>query len=136
MFKLLFICNNEETIRLFQEVLDKTDKIYELLIAKTADEAENMLEYRSKHFIDLIFSEYTGQDTLGLLSRLKSDPYLRRIPVIAILGTEEPLTPCYKHQANCCIVDNNDPEIFKSLIEEALKYWTNVIALPDSIISY
>jgi CheY-like chemotaxis protein len=135
-FKLLFISDKEEKIRLFQEALDESDKLYELLYARTAKEAKDILAYRSKYYIDVIFSIYLDPDSLPLLDHLKSDIYLRKIPVILILDSELPLNACYQHQANCCIVNNDDPEIFKSMIMEAVKYWTDVIALPDGIGRY
>jgi hypothetical protein len=131
LFKLLFICNNDKKAGLFREVLEETGMLYELLTAKTGEEAENKLEYRSKHFIDLIFSVYHEQDTLRLLDHLKDDPYLRRIPVILIIGTEHPSGLCYTHYTNCCIADSDEPEIFKKQVQEALHYWTNVVALPE-----
>lgn len=134
--KVLFISDSSEIAGLFRTLPDRVVRNCVLLNVDSNEKAMEMLQFRSKHFIDLIFSDYLGQSSLELLDHVKNDAFLKRTPCIFFLKDEKPLASLYQHKANCCVVYHEDIATFEMLAERALQYWMEVVALPDGVSKY
>jgi CheY-like chemotaxis protein len=72
-------------------------------------------------------------DGLGVLSELKSDPSLRRIPVAVLTSSDRPedVTATYERGGNTYIVKPNSFADLREWLQAVNDFWTEVAVLPE-----
>ncbi len=129
--------DNPADIRLMQEALKESRLTSTLHVARDGVEAlkyfERNIEDESRRFPDLILLDLnlSGSHGFEVLSRLKSDPRLLRIPVIVLSSSarQEDILKSYDLHANCYIRKPVDLEPFVELIQSIENFWSRVARL-------
>ncbi|NHJ24590.1 MAG: response regulator [Candidatus Lokiarchaeota archaeon] len=136
-FEILLVEDNTADIRLTQEAIQKSTITSHLNVVKDGVEAINYLKRIGKYskvkrpdliFLDLNLPKKGG---LEVLSEIKQDTDLRRIPVVilTISANEEDLIKAYNFHANCFINKPLDIKEFYTIMEFICIYWFKIVKL-------
>lgn len=73
------------------------------------------------------------QSSLEVLTTLKSDANLRRIPVIVLSesGQTDAVFQSYFHQGNCYVVTSADAQQLAAIIQQIESFWLEIVTLPS-----
>ncbi|MFA6316770.1 MAG: response regulator [Elusimicrobiota bacterium] len=136
--RILLVEDNAGDVRLAQEALAENGRSHEVLVARDGEAALALLRRpRPAELPDLIFLDLNlpGMDGRELLSKLKADKALRRIPVV-ILSTsqhERDVAHVYDLHANCYINKPVDYDRFLEVIRKVEDFWLTIVRLPRDI---
>ena len=138
MIDILLVEDNEADIQLMVEIL-KEGKIPNDFHVVTDGEAalayvrqEPPYEKAEKPgiiFLDLNLPRKSGHE---VLAEIKSDPALRRIPVVVMSSSEaqEDIAEAYDHHANCFITKPSDLEQYMQVVNTVRSFWLSTAQLP------
>ena len=137
--EILLVEDNPGDVRLTKEAL-KEGKVYSNLHwAKDGVEALEFLRRRGKFsdaprpdiiLLDLNLPKKDGRE---VLSEIKSDDDLKRIPVVILTTSkaEEDVLRSYQLHANCYVTKPVDLEKFIVVIQSIDRFWLTVVTLPN-----
>ncbi len=79
--------------------------------------------------LDLNLPKKTGRE---VLTEIKADPYLRRIPVVilTVSKAEQDIVESYNLHANCYITKPVNLEQFLEVVKSIEDFWLTVVTLP------
>ncbi|MBH8566440.1 response regulator [Nostoc sp. CENA67] len=138
---ILMADDDDEDGMLVREALAESQLPIELYIVRNGEELLDYL-YNRGQYTDIKIAPRPGLILLDLnmpkkhglevLKDIKTDPYLRRIPVVVLTtsGAEEDIYHTYDLGANSFIIK---PVTFTSLVEVITaigKYWFEIVELP------
>ena len=140
---ILLVEDNPDHVLLIKEALAVNNIINEIRVVESGEDALDYLSRRGEYadpatsprptlvILDLKLPKMDGQD---VLKTIKSDPGLKRIPVIVLTTTsqEEEIVKSYKNGANSYITKPIDPEKFFEKIKSFKLYWLITNSLPES----
>jgi two-component system response regulator len=74
-------------------------------------------------------------DGREVLAEIKSDPLLKKIPVIVLTtsSAEEDVTKAYNLHANCYITKPVDFRKFAEIVQSIESFWFSVVKLPGTL---
>ena len=135
--RILMVEDNEGDVLLTRLALKDSKILVELDIVEDGVEAIDYLRHRGKHagaprpdliLLDLNLPRMDGRE---VLTEVKSDPDLRRIPVVILTGSsaEEDLVRAYDLHANCYVVKPVGAEEFAKIVKAIPTFWLSVVAL-------
>ena len=135
---ILLVDDNEGDILLTKEALDDARIINKISIAYDGVEAINFLRklppYRNTDMPDLILLDINlpKMDGTEVLSIIKNDPELRRIPVIMLTtsSAEKDILASYDAHANCYITKPVDLDRFMDVVRTIEDFWISIVKLP------
>lgn len=136
--EILLVEDNHIDVKLTKEALREGKVRNNLHVARDGEEAINFL-YRKGDFAnavrpDIIFLDLNLPriDGREILQRIKTDPNLRRIPVVVLTtsGADEDIVRSYDLHVNCYITKPVDMEQFISVVKAIDNFWFTVVALP------
>jgi chemotaxis family two-component system response regulator Rcp1 len=80
--------------------------------------------------LDLNLPKKDGRE---VLTELKADPRLRRIPVVVLTtsSNEEDILRAYDLHANCYITKPVDLDQFISVVQSIESFWLTIVTLPE-----
>jgi len=136
--EILVVEDNPADIRLMHEALKESGLTTVLHVATDGIHALDSLRRKqhqeSKIFPDLILLDLnlSGCQGFDLLSHIKTDPKLRRIPVIVLSSSsrQEDILKSYDLHANCYLRKPVDLEPFVDLIKSIENFWSRIAKLP------
>lgn len=136
---ILLIEDNPGDARLAREAFTETGVPGELHVVSRGDEALDYVHQRGKYSDvrkpDFILLDWHLPNTSGeeVLTDLKADPNLKRIPVIVITGSQSDVVVenSYTNFANACIPKPNDPEELMDMVRVIKEFWLETARLPD-----
>lgn len=72
-------------------------------------------------------------DGKEILTQVKADSLLRRIPILILSGSRSParIEECYKLGASCYIIKPDTLASMAELMKQLNHYWIDVVSLPD-----
>jgi CheY-like chemotaxis protein len=137
--KILLVEDNSGDQRLTLEALKSDGRTANIDIVPDGVEAMGYLRQQGKYvgvkrpqliILDLNLPKKDGRE---VLAELKSDPSLRRIPVIVLTTSkaEEDIAKSYEVHANCYITKPVDLDQFFDVIKAIEHFWLNIVQLPD-----
>jgi chemotaxis family two-component system response regulator Rcp1 len=135
---ILLVDDNEGDILLTREALDDARIINKISIANDGVEAISFLKkdppFRDTEMPDLILLDINlpKMDGTEVLSIIKNDPELKRIPVIMLTtsSAEKDILASYDNYANCYITKPVDLERFMDVVRTIENFWISIVKLP------
>lgn len=136
--EILLVEDNAGDVRLTREALQEGRVRNNLSVAKDGVEAMAMLrrdpEYGDLPRPDLVLLDLNlpKMDGRKVLAAMKSDPDLRRIPVVVLTTSkaEEDIMRSYDLHANSYITKPVDFEQFIKMVQSIEEFWLTVVTLP------
>jgi CheY-like chemotaxis protein len=137
--EILLVEDNEGDIELTREAF--SDAIFQnnLNIAEDGDIALDYLYKRNGYeaavapdiiLLDLNLPSTDGKEVLEII---KSDPLLKRIPVIVLTSSEadKDIVESYDLYANCYIVKPVNASKFMKVVQDVERFWSDIVCLPS-----
>jgi len=136
--RILLVEDNPADVRLTREMLRESKVRNDLLVAHTAEEAEDVLGLTEAEgearpdlvLLDLDLPVKSGHD---LLQEMKSHPTLRRVPVVVLSSSEaeEDVVKSYDEHANAYVTKPVDVDEITTIVQSIDEFWFQVVRLPD-----
>ena len=136
---ILLVDDNEGDILLTREALDDAQIINKISIAYDGVEALRFLRKQvgGANMPDLILLDINlpRMDGTELLGIIKTDPDLKRIPVIMLTtsSAEKDILASYDNHANCYITKPVDLDRFMDVVRTIEDFWISIVKLPKSV---
>jgi CheY-like chemotaxis protein len=136
--EILLVEDNPGDVRLTREAL-KTGKVWsELHVVADGEAALAFLRHEGDHanaprpdliLLDLNLPRRDGREVLSII---KSDPNLKRIPVVILTTSqaEEDILKSYNLNANCYITKPVDFDQFMNVVRVVEEFWLTIVKLP------
>uniref|UniRef100_B8HKH4 Response regulator receiver protein n=1 Tax=Cyanothece sp. (strain PCC 7425 / ATCC 29141) TaxID=395961 RepID=B8HKH4_CYAP4 len=138
--RLVLVLQSEPTHRqLIQGMLAEHDVHPHIVAIDNTQDALNFLrqqeQFANSHRPDLILLDLElGGKTTGydLLALLKTDPSLRRIPIIVLTLSDrlEDIVKTYAVQGNCYVIRPGDRQQLAETIRRIEDFWLKIVTLP------
>ncbi len=136
--EILLVEDNPGDVRLTQEALREAKVRNNLHVVGDGEKALAFLRREGEFhdaptpdiiLLDLNLPKKHGQE---VLSEIKSDPVLRRIPVVVLTTSkaEEDILRSYDLHANCYVTKPVDFEQFIKVVRSIEEFWFTVVKLP------
>jgi len=136
---ILLVEDNPGDSRLAFEALKESKLRNKLHVVMDGIEAMDFLYKRGKHvqaprpdliLLDLNLPKKDGRE---VLAEIKSDPELKRIPVVilTISKAEEDVLKSYNLHANCFITKPLDLNQFVTVVKSIEDFWLTIVKLPS-----
>jgi len=138
--RVLIVEDNPGDQRLIREAFQDTQRAPETAVAKDGVEALDYL-YRRGAFagvarpdlilLDLNLPKRGGRE---VLAEIKSDPELRKIPVVVFSSSSAPgdVSSAYALHANCYVTKPADLDELFQVIAWIERFWLNTVILPTA----
>lgn len=138
--EILLVEDNEGDIELTREAFEDAIFRNNLHIAEDGDIALDYLFKRNGYegavTPDIILLDLNLPSTDGkeVLETVKTDPLLRRIPVIVLTSSEadKDVIESYDLHANCYIVKPVSASKFMKVVKDVERFWGDIVCLPTS----
>lgn len=135
---ILLVEDNEGDARLAMEALKESKIKNSLTILSDGEKATDFLfrrnEFATARRPDLILLDLNlpKKDGKEVLTEIKNDPELRRIPVVILTmsKSEEDIVKSYNLHANCYITKPIDLEKFITVVKSIEDFWLSIVQLP------
>jgi len=136
--EILLVEDNLGDVRLAQEAMKEAKLLNNLFAVADGEEALAFLRRQGRYanavrpdliFLDLNLPKKDGRE---VLAEIKSDPDLRRIPVVILTssGAEEDILKSYNLHANCYVSKPVDLERFVAVVKSIEDFWVSIVRLP------
>ena len=135
---ILLVDDNEGDILLTKEALDDAQIINRISIAYDGLEALRFLRKQTGGdmpdliLLDINLPKMNGTELLGII---KTDPDLKRIPVIMLTtsSAEKDILASYNNYANCYITKPVDLDRFMDVVRTIEDFWISIVKLPKTV---
>lgn len=136
---VLIVEDNADDEILLREAIESGDEMVSVNIVRDADMVIDYLRNHADKFAqprpDIVFMDLTFPkvDGVSILKAIKKDRELLEIPIIIITNSISvaEMTEIYRLQAAGFISKTFDFEEFADNIRTAIKYWSQVVVLPN-----
>nr|WP_198648387.1 response regulator [Cyanothece sp. BG0011] len=137
---ILLVEDSKADIRLVQEVLKTSTVPHQLMIVRNGMDAMAYLrkegEFNESPRPNLIILDLNlpRKDGREVLAEIKSDPNLKRIPVIVLTtsSNDEDIKESYDLYVNCYITKSRNLKDLFKLVKGIESFWLDTVTLPDS----
>ena len=137
---ILLVEDNPADIRLMREVLKQAKVYNNVHVVPDGVEAlafmRRLPPYENSPTPDLMLLDLNlpRKNGMDVLREVKSDPALRRTPVIMLTSShaEEDMLHAYDLHANCFITKPVDLDHFIQIIRQFEQFWLTIVTLPGS----
>lgn len=138
--EILLVEDDPGDVRLTMEALKSAKVLNRLSVAEDGVEALAFLRKQGRHAHapspDLILLDLNlpKKDGRSLLTDIKTDPDLRRIPVVVLTTSqdEKDVLHAYNSYANCYITKPVDLKQFLAVVESIEDFWLSIVKLPPN----
>lgn len=139
--EILLVEDNEGDVRLTREALQEAKVRNNLAVVRDGQEALDYLRRPSEDgdkpprpdliLLDLNLPRKDGRE---VLAELKSDPALRRLPVVVLTtsSSEKDILESYDLHANCYITKPVDLDQFINVVTHIEDFWLTIVKLPGN----
>ena len=132
---VVLVEDNPADVRLTTEVLRDAATPTRVHVASDGEEGLKVIrELGSDRRLDLVLLDYNLPRKSGLevLSECKSDPALRRIPVVMLSGAgdDRDVKRCYELYANAYVTKPIEFDRFNDVLRAVERFWLGVATLP------
>jgi two-component system, chemotaxis family, response regulator Rcp1 len=135
---ILIVDDNPGDVRLTMEVFKESKIQNRLHVAQDGEEAIQFLrqlgEFADSPTPDLILLDWNLPRMNGheVLSEIKTDPLLRRIPVVVLTSSEaeEDIIRAYDNYANCFVTKPINLDQFIKVVQTIQDFWFTIVKQP------
>lgn len=136
---VLLLQSDPSHMHLIQAVLAEHETCPQVVAIADSHEALDFLrrqgQYEAAQRPDLILLDLELPGTAEsheLLSTLKGDPRLRRIPIIVLTLSDHPedIFKTYELQGNCYVIKPGDRDELAQTIQRIEEFWLRIVTLP------
>lgn len=135
---VLLVEDNAADVDLTREMLMSTGPGLDISVAADGVEAIDMLQRQGvwpalgQPTLVLLDLNLPRKDGRHVLSVIKSDDELRRIPVVILSSSDsdKDITSCYNLGANCYIVKPANLAQYRALVRTLKEFWLDAVKLP------
>jgi CheY-like chemotaxis protein len=138
--EILLVEDNPADVRLVREALKESKIFNNLSVVEDGVEAMDFLRKKSKYassprphliLLDLNLPKKNGRE---VLSEVKSDENLKRIPVVimTVSDDEKDILLTYNLHANCYVKKPLDFDQFNKMVHSIENFWFTIVCLPSS----
>jgi CheY-like chemotaxis protein len=139
--QILIVDDNPDDVELFRLALAEGNGDHVLSVARDGVEAMAFLRregpFQDAPWPDLILLDLNmpRKDGREVLAEVKSDPDLRRIPIIVLTSSKSPedVLKVYALQANCYIPKPVDFVQYLSMAKAIENFWFGIARLPGTV---
>lgn len=136
--EILLVEDNPGDVRLTREALKESKVLNNLHTAIDGVDALEFLQRKGEYVnavrpdIILLDLNLPRKDGRELLADIKTDPDLRRIPVVILTTSkaEDDITQTYDLHANCYITKPVDLDQFIKVVKSVEDFWFTIVKLP------
>jgi chemotaxis family two-component system response regulator Rcp1 len=136
--EILLVEDNAGDIVLFKELLFDGEGSARLAVVRNGEEALEYLRQRGVYAaaprpsLILLDLNLPKKDGCELLTELKADVSLRRIPVAVLTSSssDEDVNRVYDAHANCCVTKPMDLERMTEVVKSIERFWLHTATLP------
>jgi CheY-like chemotaxis protein len=140
LVKVLLVDDGQVEEVLFRNIFDRSPALHLIHVAKDGREAMEFLRregpFRNVRQPDLVLLDIYMplKDGFEVLRDMRSDPVLRKIPVIMLTssGSGEDVNRAYEEGANTFITKPSDVDRLKKTIQLFADYWSETAQLPST----
>ncbi len=112
---------------------------YRLVVLQDGETALDFLHQRAEYttaerpHLILLDLNLPGKGGREVLTDVKADPHLRRIPIIVLTTSDAPedIFRTYVEQGNCYIIKAPDSERLSQIIKRIEAFWLEIVTLPQ-----
>ena len=137
--EVLLVDDNPADVDLTSEVLAKSKRHFHVNVVSDGAEAISFLRCQGKYaeapapdlvILDLNLPRKDGRE---VLSDIKSDPALAKIPVVVFTTSEadSDITRCYGLGANCYLCKPGNLPDFVAVVQSMADFWLGFASLPQ-----
>ena len=138
--EILLVEDNPADVRLTIEALHDGKVANNMTVAMDGEEAlaclrrEGQWEKAARPDVILLDLNLPRKDGREVLAEIKSDPSLRRIPVVVLTtsAAEQDVLRSYDLHANCYVRKPVDLDQFVHVVKTIESFWFTVVTLPKS----
>ncbi len=135
---ILLVEDSKADIRLVQEVLKSSTVPHQLVVVRDGVAAMDYLQRQGDYteairpnliLLDLNLPKKDGRE---VLAEIKSDPNLKRIPVVVLTTSrnEEDIYHSYELHVNCYITKSRNLKDLFKIVEGIEAFWLQTVTLP------
>jgi len=139
--ELLLIEDNSGDILLTKEAFEEIEFSENLSVVTDGEMAIDFLYKQGRYqnvpspdliILDLNIPRIDGRE---LLAKIKSDPALKRTPVLVLSTSksERDIKQCYELQANCYLIKPVDFEEFLEIVRFIRDFWLGIVKIPSMV---
>lgn len=136
--EVLLVEDNPGDVQLTRIALEDSKMSVNLNVVEDGVEAIDYLQkkqkYADKPHPDLILLDLNlpKKDGREVLAQIKSDPVLKRIPIVVLTTSqaEEDILKAYNLNANCYITKPVDFDQFFKIVQSIEQFWFTIVKLP------
>jgi chemotaxis family two-component system response regulator Rcp1 len=137
-FRILLVEDNPGDARLAREALRDNKIRSSLTVLEDGFEVMEYLQRRGQYahiqppHLILLDLNLPGKSGAEVLQEIKSDPRLRRIPVIVLTTSTayHDIDSSYDLHANCYVIKPLDIMSFAQVLRQIEAFWFNIVTLP------
>lgn len=137
-FRILLVEDNPGDARLAREALRDSTIRSSLTVLEDGFEVMEYLQRRGQYantqppHLILLDLNLPGKSGVEVLQDIKSDPRLRRIPVIVLTTStaQKDIDSSYDLHANCYVIKPLDIMSFAQALRQIEAFWFNIVTLP------
>lgn len=135
---ILVIESNPDHAQLIQEVLSSNSIQHQIVTIADGLEALDFLHQRENYVSaarpDLVLLDLniSGKNGREILSEIKTNPQLKRIPIVVLTtSTEEAdIFNSYAQQGNCYVIKSFDANQLFQVVKRIEEFWLGIVTLP------
>lgn len=136
---ILLVEDNRGDVRLIQEALKETTVAHQMVAVKNGIEAMSYLrregEYAGAQRPDLIMLDLNlpKKDGREVLAEIKTDPKLKRIPVVVLTTSKNQEDVCcsYDLHVNAYITKSGRLDRVFNVVKMIAEFWLEIVTLPS-----
>jgi CheY-like chemotaxis protein len=137
--QILLVEDNEGDVRLIKEAFSESRISKRFSVAKDGEDALNYLYKKGQYSANTIRPDIILLDInlpkkngFEVLNQIKSDPELKRIPVIMLSSSssEDHISKSYELNANCYVTKPVDFDEYSEVVKTIEDFWFDKAKLP------
>ena len=138
-FHILLVDDHASDAALFEHALKQAETRAKLYWVASAEEGLEYLKQEGRFAggarVRLVVSDLSmpGMDGFEFLTELRKNPALKTMPVVVMSSSRSPrdVLRCYRLGANSFITKPMSLETFVATIGTLVRYWLDIVELPD-----